>query len=181
LFLISCSSEDPLEIKCKDEENRAIDSALYQYPNDYSNAAHAGNIAKSECLLTSKNEQKIELTPTVSVEKELDDYSKNLIDSTKGTLFEPEIIRTESNIFVIKFKTSDTNLMTDKNADGEGNAKQKKAYYKNLSITAVWDTKFCTHALTEIIKKHKLLFISGQIFDKNGVNQTMSLCSKNKI
>jgi hypothetical protein len=107
-----------------------------------------------------------------SVLEAIDDlkkYAKALVVKSKNNIFTPEVEESYFDNYVIRFQTSDSNLMLDYFKDNN---------LKMVDLELAWGEKFCTPELKSIIYKHSIKMVTGHFLDdKKKLSQIMLLCS----
>ncbi len=114
-----------------------------------------------------------ERAENIKINDDINNYVVGLVASTKNNIFDPTIIEDNRlGYYLIKFQTSDSNLML-KDVD-----KDPKAYDINNAMNSAWEAQFCTPQLKSIIKNHSsIIRIKGVIFDtKLKSMQAIAIC-----
>lgn len=100
---------------------------------------------------------------------ELNKYAATLALNTEKNIFDPVVIATDSNYYVIEFKTSNPDLIGE---DGPN------AYKRNIVKTAAWNVKFCTPELKSIVINNSISMVTGKLI--SSINKAalgpISLC-----
>jgi hypothetical protein len=96
--------------------------------------------------------------------------------SDKGALKLSRVIKTTDAPMVayrVDFTTNLKSLMARQNAD-----KNKEAYLMNVGKRELWNTKFCTAGLKNIMRKFQIDLVSGMLQNRAGEMQFLSTCFK---
>lgn len=110
--------------------------------------------------------------------KQLDDYGKKVAASAKAGVFKYEVSKQTMSkplmSYVMKFRTSDPGFRARTDA-----ATNKEGYLANTSRRMVWESKFCTQELREIMQKSNVNIVNGDLTDNAGQTQFLAVCTRN--
>jgi hypothetical protein len=105
----------------------------------------------------------------------LEEYGKQLASSTPNhvlTLFAVvQTMEQPMRAYTLQFKTAAKELMAAPNAQND-----PVAYRTNQGKTEVWQAKFCTDQLQQIMATFNLNLVSGQLADMRGEIQSTAIC-----
>jgi len=96
--------------------------------------------------------------------------------SQKGAVKVHTVIKTTQSpmlAYRVDFRTNLKSLMARQNAD-----KNKEAYLMNVGIRELWNSKFCTDDLKNIMRKFRIDLVSGMLQNQTGEMQFLSTCFK---
>jgi hypothetical protein len=106
----------------------------------------------------------------------LENYGKQLASSTQNNAITlstvTKTIDQPMRAYKLQFKTAAKELMAEPNAQNN-----TVAYWTNRGKAEVWQTKFCTDKLKQIMATFRLNLVSGQLTDRRGEIQSMAICS----
>lgn len=110
-------------------------------------------------------------------ETELQRYGKTLPDGMEaGTLSYQKTSQTMSTplvAYLITYASGDPALMSTPHGDTD-----KAAYLSNTGKRLVWETKFCTPALKEMMRGAEVNIVNGEIVDSDGHFQFGAMCTR---
>lgn len=76
--------------------------------------------------------------------------------------------------YVMKFRTSDSSFRSKADA-----ATNKESYLANSGRRMVWEAKFCTPELREMMQKSNVNIVNGDLTDSAGQTQFLATCMRN--
>ena len=122
------------------------------------------------------SEPKLELQRTPrNINEELKAYSEKLVGNKEYGISNPQIIKTDKDIYVITFDITDPKLIADHTADQDTNP---SGFEHNMAITELWITRFCTSELKSIINDNNLLFVTGKLRNSSMLGLTQNIINK---
>jgi hypothetical protein len=96
--------------------------------------------------------------------------------SQKGAIKVHTVIKTTQSpmlAYRIDFKTNLKSMMARQDAD-----KNKEAYLMNVGKRELWNSKFCTDNLKNIMRKFQIDLVSGMLQNQAGEMQFLATCFK---
>lgn len=76
--------------------------------------------------------------------------------------------------YVMKFRTSDSSFRFRSDA-----ATNKNGYLANTGRRMVWEGKFCTPELRQMMQKMNVNIVNGDLTDNAGQTQFIATCTRN--
>ncbi|MGZ5491203.1 MAG: hypothetical protein ACXW2E_12755 [Nitrososphaeraceae archaeon] len=129
-------------------------------------------------LRETQSENKTSKIPSISIQEVMDElhkYAAKLVASSENNINNPIVLRADNDYgyYVIKFQTSDPKLMY------EDVDKVPGAYERNVERTMVWNSKFCTSELKNLMTYPGVNQVSGVILDsKTQDSLAISMCTR---
>ena len=106
----------------------------------------------------------------------LENYGKQLASSTPNNAITLSMVtktmEQPMRAYALQFQTAAKELMKDPNAQND-----IVAYWSNRGKTELWQTKFCTAQLKQIMTTFKINLVSGRLTNMKGEIQSMAICS----
>jgi hypothetical protein len=108
---------------------------------------------------------------------QLDGYGKKVAASAKLGVFKyagsEQTMSTPLVSYVMKFQTSDSGFRSRTDA-----TTNKEGYVANSGRRMVWETKFCTPELREMMQKSHVNIVNGDLSDNAGRTQFLATCTR---
>lgn len=128
------------------------------------------------------SEERARVSATTKVESLfatlLNDYGRKVAASGEPGVFKyAHVQQTMSGPFVsyvVKFSTSDISFRSEPAA-----ATDHKAFLTNTGRRIVWEAKFCTQELREMMHLYKVNLVNGNLTDDAGETQFIASCLRN--
>jgi hypothetical protein len=110
--------------------------------------------------------------------KQLEDYGKKVAATGKPGVFKyvntKQTMSTPLVSYVVKFRTADVNFRSR-----PGAATNKDAYLDNTGRRLVWEAKFCTQQLRDMMREARVNIVNGDLTDDAGETQFVATCMPN--
>lgn len=108
-----------------------------------------------------------------SFESAMNQYSKELIAKTNGSISNPTSPEKTTDIpsYLVRYTINNDALKTKDDA-----STNRTSYAINVGITTAWSQEFCTDELKEIMRTYDIKMITGQLVLPDGDKQSVSPC-----
>ena len=110
--------------------------------------------------------------------KKLEDYGRQVAATGKPGVFKyvgtKQTMSTPLVAYVVKFKTDDASFRSRDDA-----ATNNEAYAINTGRRLVWETRFCTRQLREMMREKGVNIVNGNLTNNAGETQFIAGCMLN--
>ena len=170
LVVESYAMKDTSGLCCPD----FIDTTRYRW--DGRKLVQAGKTIRRTYLTSPRDQESQGRLESVPEQLALENYGKQLASSTPNNAITLSIVtktmEQPMRAYALQFQTAAKELMKDPNAQND-----IVAYWSNRGKTELWQTKFCTAQLKQIMTTFKINLVSGRLTDMKGEIQSMAICS----